>query len=257
MISIFLSNRQKILLLVVNICYKELCDLLDIEKNLYTKSSNDNNLTEFINKYKEDNKKSREINYKILSQIENTEKIIEGKIKDLETRKDTIIYFVRKGREIIKLTKNDYIHRNIYSKNRNNLNVVLKGYVIDIEGEKIKIKLSLEDIINNIMDDNIMLEEHKRINIYGYIFYTNDSNIKLLDSEPIIRRSELNEDPQKIKEFINILLNLGFKKLKDTLADKFDIKKYKDEITIEEILYTYEEYRFLEKLDDIFTKKIF
>ena len=100
-----------------------------------------------------------------------------------------------------------------------------------------------------------MLEEHKRINIYGYIFYTNDSNIKLLDSEPRIRRSELNEDPQKIKEFINILLNLGFKKLKDTLADKFDIKKYKDEITIEEILYTYEEYRFLERLDDIFTKK--
>ena len=60
------------------------------------------------------------------------------------------------------------------AKNRNNLNVVLKGYVIDIEGQKIKIKLSLEDIINNIMDDNIMLEEHKRINIYGYIFYTND-----------------------------------------------------------------------------------
>ena len=91
------------------------CDLLDIEKNLYTNSSNDNNLTEFINKYKEDNKKSREINYKILSQIENTEKIIEGKIKDLETRKNTIIYFVRKGREIIKLSKNDYI-RNIYIK---------------------------------------------------------------------------------------------------------------------------------------------
>ena len=39
---------------------KSECDLLDIEKNLYTKSSNDNNLTEFINKYKEDNKKSRE-----------------------------------------------------------------------------------------------------------------------------------------------------------------------------------------------------
>ena len=146
MISIFQFNLHKSSITSKYSVIKSDCDLLDIEKNLYTNSSNDNNLTEFINKYKEDNKKSREINYKILSQIENTEKIIEGKIKDLETRKNTIIYFVRKGREIIKLSKNDYIHRNIYSKNRNNLNVILKGFVIDIEGEKIKIKVSLEDI---------------------------------------------------------------------------------------------------------------
>tara|TARA_Y100000389_G_C17469554_1_gene529061 strand:- start:1778 stop:8518 length:6741 start_codon:yes stop_codon:yes gene_type:complete len=231
------------------------CNLLDIEKNLYINNSESNILTQYIDNYDENKNEIKKMNYKILSQIEKVEKIIEGKISELKTKKDNIIYFTRKGRDINLVNKTDYIHRNIYSKNRNNLNVVLKGYVIDIKNENIKIKVLLKDIIENIISDNILIPEHKRINIYNYIHYSKNRDIKIIDSEPRINKNEINEDPQKIKEFVNSLLIFGFDKFKNNLSDNFDIKKYKEQINNEEIIYTYEEYRFLEKLNDIFTKR--
>ena len=56
-----------------------------------------------------------------------------------------------------------------------------------------------------------------------------------------------------MKRFINNLLINGINKLKENISIKIDPKDYKYET--DEILYSYEEYRFLDKLEMIFTKK--
>tara|TARA_B100000427_G_C15511910_1_gene596613 strand:- start:648 stop:3122 length:2475 start_codon:yes stop_codon:yes gene_type:complete len=266
-------------------------DLYEIECLLYNPENRDDEKDDFINSIKYEDYITKLSFYHIIKILLSVNEEVKGYVKNHTFYKEGetgYFTYIREGKKeyIQKIDEKSHISYGNYSIYGKIINIVKSG---DKKGE-IRFEVPLIHRIRFILNDKIMIHEHKKDKIYSLINeYISELFIQLDDEE---------YDKQKMKRYISLCINKdesecrypcnyyggcklyvkerdsngnifiekikwkliekliihGIENIMDIVEERVDMNDIRKKITEKEIVYTYSEYRE-NILDEIFEKK--
>ena len=161
----------------------------------------------------------------ILDLINNKYIIVDGININHKFIQGEYIFFKKNNKEIIKISKNEYYLLG-HSSHKENKEYPYYGSIINIDGDKLKIKCSLEHKLDLIIKDEITIHQSKIIRIYNAIYENKKKeNTLQINKDDIFKKITKEEwDKKTTDELLEYSIN-GKRILNPNIEEKIISKK--------------------------------